>query len=571
MKYPFRPLARSLQPVFFAFSLCCLPAAPASPAGGWAFTDVTATAGLGSAQHGLEFGFFGEPDMMSGGTAAADIDGDGDQDLLVVRGDLHPVALYRNRSDGTFEEAAAELGLAIVGGIPSGAAFADLDGNGAPDLLLGGVNKTEPRLYMNDGTGHFTNATGTSGLGADGRDTFSAAFADIDHDGDLDIFLTHWWRGGGGKGHLWKNLGNGAFQDIGLTAGFAEALRNVDYSFTPNFADIDSDGWPDLLLAADFNTSRTFRNQQDGTFAETTDEAVLTDQNGMGAAVGDYDNDGDLDWFISSIWDPNGVSEGNWGTTGNRLYKNRGDGSFEDVTEASGVRIGYWGWGSCMTDLDNDGHLDIFHVNGFWPLPAAEFYHDPARLFVSNGNGTFTERAAELGLDSTEQGRGIACFDYDRDGDIDLFIQNNTGFGRLFRNDLATGAHHLTVRLRQPGANSAAVGARVYVTTAAGTQMRELAAGNNFLSSNPIEAHFGLGAATAITELKIAWPDGEVETRTGVAIDQALTIVRGQGPPPPPPPGPAVIEVPALGPAGLGLLALGLAALAARRLAARRG
>ena len=135
---------------------------------------------------------------------------------------------------------------------------------------------------------------------------------------------------------------------------------------------------------------------------------MITDENGMGAAVGDYDNDGVLDWFVSSIWDPNGVVEGHWGVTGNRLYHGVDDGTFIDATETAGVRAGYWGWGATWADFDNDGHLDLFHVNGFGRslgyFETREFVADPSRLFMANGDGTFTERSADLGLADTEMG-----------------------------------------------------------------------------------------------------------------------------------------------------------------------
>src|SRR5262249_18364358 len=154
-----------------------------------------------------------------------------------------------------------------------------------------------------------------------------------------------------------------------------------DYSLAPNFADINNDGWPDLLIASDFGTSMVFLNNQDGTFKHVTNPTVITDQYGMGATVGDYNNDGNLDWFVTSIWSSNPDNMHN----GNRLYRGHGDGTFEDVTTQAGVRMGGWGWGATLADLDNDGNLDIFHVNGFPP----DYFTDPSVLFLSNGSGTF--------------------------------------------------------------------------------------------------------------------------------------------------------------------------------------
>jgi hypothetical protein len=511
-----------------------LLAGAASAAGPWHFSEVSLAMGA-STTFAYQFGYFGEPDMMAGGGAGADVDGDGDVDLFVLHGDLGPARLFLNQGNGSFVEGAAQAGLAIVGGIPNGAAFADLNGDGSLDLFLGGVSPdglatTPPRLFFNDGHGHFTEKTAFSGL-TSVRDTWSAAFADYDRDGDLDLALGHWNKVAPGTGHLWRNRGDGRFDDVDVAAGIAPSFAASDKSFTPTWADIDSDGWPDLLIAGDFGTSMVFHNLKNGKFAETT-PASITDENGMGTAVGDYDNDGDLDWFVSAIWDPNGHEDGEfWGITGNRLYRNPGNGAFEDATETAGVRRGYWGWGSCFADFDNDGNLDLFHVNGMpFIATASEFFGDPARFFVSNGDGTFAERSVELGVADTGQGRGIVCADFDRDGDIDIYVTNNGGATKLYRNDGGNARHWLDVSLRGPAPNTSAVGARVYARVGSVTQMRELQAGNNFLSSNPIEAHFGLGDATAVDELRVVWPDGSEETRHGVAADQRLTIAAGEVP-----------------------------------------
>src|SRR5438105_1464094 len=177
------------------------------------------------------------------------------------------------------------------------------------------------------------------------------------------------------------------------------------------------------------------------------------------------------------------------------------------VTEQAGVRRGWWGWGSTFADLDNDGHLVVFLVNG-WNDPTGPFQADLSRCFVSNGDGTFTERGAELGLADTGEGRGVVAFDYDRDGDLDLFIANNRQAPRPYRNDGCDTGHFLSLRLRGRAPNTEAIGGRVYVTAGGQTQMRELRAGSNFESQDPADAHFGLGTATNVDEIRIVWPDG---------------------------------------------------------------
>ena len=508
---------------------CCAYVVPAT-ALAWHFTDVTAEAGL-VYQHGLTESVFSEVHAMAGGVAAGDYDGDGWVDLYAVHGDIGPNLLFHNRGDGTFEEVGASAGVALVGALGSGPTFADVDGDGRLDLLVLGVGGTRPTLFRNQGDGTFKDVTSASRLVTSGND-YSAAFGDYDRDGDLDLFLTHWGSGYPGPVEdLWRNDGDGSFTDVGPAAGIARfvsprAPSGFDYSFTPNFADLDGDGWPDLLVAADFGGSRVFINQRDGTFRDAT-TSVVSDENGMGAAVGDFDNDGDLDWFVSSIWDPNGVAEGNWGISGNRLYRNRGDGTFEDATDAAGVRKGYWGWAATFADLDNDGVLDLFQVNGFGEASieaTSEYHDDPARLFVGNGDGSFSERAAALGLDDKGQGRGVVAFDYDRDGDVDLFIANFGGPPRLFRNDGGNEHAFLTVRLRGRAPNTEAIGARVYLRAGGRTQMREVHAGSNFVSQDPAETHFGLGRLSVADELRIVWPDGRTTVRTRVPVNRMLAI-----------------------------------------------
>jgi hypothetical protein len=519
------------RPLAFVFMALLLRVVPCDAA--WHFTDVTAEAGL-SYQHGyLTEPGFREASAGAGGVAAGDYDGDGRVDLYVVRGTIGPNLLFHNRGDGTFEEVGQAAAVALTGVRSSGPLFADLDGDGRLDLFVGGVDGTPVSVFRNAGDGTFTDVTAASGIVIPpGRDTFGATAADYDRDGDLDLFLTHWVTSffdftNASSFHLWRNDGAGVFTDVTLPAGIVPLGPSDTFdSLTANFADIDGDGWPDLLVTGDFFTTRVYRNNRDGTFAFATDPSVITDGNGMGAAIGDYDGDGDLDWFVSSIWDPNGVAEGNWDTTGNRLYRNRGNGTFEDATDAAGVRVGYWGWGSTFQDLDNDGDLDLFEVNGFGraDIPeTAEFVADPSRLFVNDGAGTFVERAAELGVADTDQGRGVVAFDYDGDGDLDLFVHDSEGPGRLYRNDGGNVLGWLDVSLRGRAPNIEGIGARIRVTANGRTQLREVRAGSNYVSQDPAVAHFGLGTAPTAT-VEVIWLDGTRSVREKVAANQRLVL-----------------------------------------------
>jgi len=499
----------------------------------WQFTDVTTSAGF-TYEHGISTPAFTQVDVerfiVSTGVASGDYDNDGWIDLYVVRGDAGPNLLFRNKGDGTFEETGAAAGLDLTGVISAGPLFADFDGDGDLDLFIGaigGLGVMPPSLFRNLGDGTFEDITPADGIGLL-NNSFSASAGDYDRDGDLDLYIAHWIEGGNsGVGSLFENDGNANFTDVSFTTGL---FGLVDSDFAANFSDINNDDWPDILLAADFGNSRVFINNQNGTFTNTTNPAVITDENGMGAAVGDYDNDGDLDWFVSSIWDPNGISEGNWGVSGNRLYRNLGDGTFEDATDLAGVREGYWGWASSFMDFNNDGHLDIFQVNGF-TLPQGglvlptEYYTDPSRMFVSNGDGTFTEQSTALGVDDGGQGRGIVCFDYDRDGDIDIFVANNNEAPIMYRNDGGNSFNYLDVQLAGQAPNTEAIGAKLYLTVDGVTQMRELRAGTNYASQNPASAHFGIGSATTVDELRVVWPHGHVTTMLDLPAGQQVTVL----------------------------------------------
>lgn len=309
-----------------------------------------------------------------------------------------------------------------------------------------------------------------------------------------------------------------------------EAPQGV-FTFAPRWADLDDDGFPDLAIAGDFGTSRLFWNDGDGTFTEGTLAAgVGTDENGMGAAIGDVDGDGRLDWFVTAIYDPLDTCATlacNWGPSGNRLYLNAGNRTFVDATD-QGVRDGGWGWGAVALDCDHDGDLDLAMTNGvvfdFFPMDDP-FNDDPMKLFRNDG-GSFTEIAAASGLTDTRSGKGLLSLDYDRDGDLDLFVVNNADTPVLYRCE-GTAGHWLQVRLEARGPNRHAIGSRVRVfrTPGAAPMLRELSASSNFLGQDEILAHFGLGNSPSPVHLvEITWPDGSVTRLSDVTVDQHLLV-----------------------------------------------
>ncbi len=528
------------------------PTPPPPPTGGTTirFSDATADSGI-SYRHGYVNPIGGsEPQEFGGGVAAGDYDGDGLEDLFVLRGDIGPNLLYRNLGDNAFRDMALEAGVAYTKSASenyrhSGPAFADMDGDGDLDLFIGGIDYDPSFLFRNNGDGTFTDVTSRSGIDdMASKYTLSAAFGDYDLDGDLDLFLTHWGtpREAGASvdtEHLWRNDtsdGHILFKDVSLAAGIATEIidpdpvgsfhgSGVDYTFTPTFARINEDRYPDLVIAADFKTSRYFVNNTDGTFTNATDPLVIVDRNGMGSALGDYDADGDLDWFVSSIWsvpDENGEQEF---LLGNRLYNND-QGVFADITERAGVHDGGWGWGSCFADFENDGDLDIYHTNGWLQSTGdSSFDMDQSRLFVSAGDGTFSEESSSAGIVDYEVGHGIVCADFDNDGDVDIFQAHldETNAATLWRNDSEAG-NHLRVKLVGEAPNTQAAGARISATIGDTVQIRDIMIGSNFTSQNPTVQIFGLDDATLVDRLEVEWPNGDVTTRTNVQHGQTVTI-----------------------------------------------
>ena len=495
------------------------------------FTEVTASSGISFA-----VAFSHRPDDVhdvphfSGGVASGDYDDDGDIDLFVVRGNVGPNLLYRNLGDNTFEDVAAAAGLANTRSAfqnyrHSGPGFADMDGDGDLDLFIGGVQGDPSFVFRNNGDGSFSDVTSGSGIDRlRSQQNVSSAFGDYDLDGDVDLLLAHWGtpRSNSDPGdteHLWRNDSTREairFVSVSVEVGLSPSIQNLsdlrarqseqDATFAPSFAHLNDDRYPDIVMVADYNRSQVFINNGDGTFTNVTDVDVITDTNGMGNALGDYDDDGDLDWFVTSIWRSILANRPN----GNRLYRNDG-GTFTDVTADAGVADGGWGWATCFVDFENDGDLDLYHTNG-WEFERQEnFYMDASRAFVSHGDGTFTNQASSIGLADEGQGRGVVCADFDNDGDTDIFLwsKDDENGGRLFRNDSA-GNNFVTVKLNGLPPNTQAAGARIRATIGETTRMREIILGSNFISQNPADQIFGLGQATQVDSLVIEWPDGEV-------------------------------------------------------------
>ncbi|MEM8584558.1 MAG: VCBS repeat-containing protein [Bacteroidota bacterium] len=353
--------------------------------------------------------------------AVGDYNLDGLVDVYFETGQSSTNRLYQNIGNGQFIDQTVEAGLEMYDFAGGGCLFVDINDDQYPDLILGGLSGFETKVFLNNKDGTFADWTYESGLNCI-VNVYSITAGDYDLNGTIDLFLTH-WNTNEYETHLWKNNGIGKFVAADEEAGLYNPYPAYsDFSFVANFCDINNDFYPEILVVGDFGTSHVWLNQRDGSFRLDT-ENTFSDENGMGAAIADFDSDGDPDWFVSSIYDYDGVTEGNWGSSGNRMYENVGNGQFEEVSEPLNLRNGSWGWGSSFADIDLNGVLDIVHTNG-WPRGADQFYYDSTRLFLAMENGTYSDFADRLGLVDTLQGRGVSTWDYDNDGDIDILVSN---------------------------------------------------------------------------------------------------------------------------------------------------
>ncbi len=532
--------------------------APSSAAVEPIFRDVALASGIDFVHANGATGSFFYPELMQGGAAFLDYDNDRDLDIYLVQsgplpapGDSPQAAnrLYRNRGDGSFEDATASAGVGDRG-YGSGVAVADYDGDGWVDLYV--TNLGANHLYRNRGDGSFEDATGRTATG-DASYSTSAAFFDYDHDGDLDLYVCNYvdWSTAkerrclgrnGLQGYcspseyrpqadtLYRNDGDGRFTDVSARAGIA-SVRAAGLGVVT--ADFDGDGWTDVYVANDQMANLLWMNRGDGTFV---DEALLRGaalngmgrpEAGMGVIVEDGDSDGDWDLFMVHLS----------GET-NTYYENRG-GDFRDVTDALGlgaVSQPYTGFGVGLHDFDHDGWRDLFIANGkVSPGDTVEFeYAEPNQLLLGLQGGTFRD-AGERGGDALallEVSRATAFGDYDNDGDVDILVANNGGPARLLQNQAGDRGHWLGVEL-VTAAGAPALGTIVEVRFDSRTERRQVQPASSYCTSNDPRAHFGLGTVDEV-ELRVVWPNGAEETRAGVAADQWLRLVAPAEPAAPP-------------------------------------
>ena len=520
-------------------------------------TAITVYGGTGTNKYLLE--------TTGCGVAVFDYDGDGWLDIFVVNGSVlegfprgsAPTAhLYRNRRDGTFEDVTTQAGLS-QSGWGQAACAGDYDNDGHEDLYV--TYWGQNRLFRNRGDGRFEDATARAGLNsARRRWGAGCAFLDYDRDGLLDLFAANYidfeidstpvpesglcrYKGlpvacgppglPGGKNVLYHNTGRGTFEDVSERAGITRARGT--YGLGVSTLDFNDDGWVDLYVANDSNPSALYINNADGTFRDvgvTAGCAYSQDgkpQAGMGVAPGDYDRNGTIDLFKT-----------NFAGDTSTLYANDGKGACEDRTFAAGIGVNtrWLGWGVGFVDLDNDGWLDLFLVNGHvYPevqrLQTEAGYQQRKVVYRNLGNGRFADITAALGppVTTPAAGRGAAFGDLDNDGDIDVVVNNVHAAPDLFRLDAPPGAHWLTLRLIGVTSNRSAIGARVRLFESGSMQTQEVRGGGSYFSQNDRRVHFGLGTAARVERVEVRWPNGLQEQWTTLDVDRITTLTEGGG------------------------------------------
>jgi len=505
-------------------------------------------------------------ETTGGGVAVLDYDGDGRQDIFVVNGarrgetpDQAPLShLYRNNGDGTFADVTAKAGV-VARGWGQAACAGDVDNDGDVDLFVTYYGRLV--LYRNNGDGTFADATAGSGLPATRqRWNTGAAFLDVDKDGHLDLFVSAYvayddaarhppgsrpdcfWKGrpvmcgpqglAGSQNALFRGKGDGTFADVSESAGLLKA--KPAFGFTPLVLDYDNDGWPDVYVSNDSSASLLFHNDRKGGFTEVglrAGVALTADgraQAGMGVAAADYDGDGWLD-IVKTNFDDDTTS----------VYRNLGDGSFEDATIAAGLggNTRFLGWGTGFLDMDRDGWPDLFAVNGH-VYPQADqvggrySYRQRKVLYRNGGAGRFedvSERAGP-GIAAATAARGAAVADLFGTGRQDIVVNNMHAGPSLLHDCGSTDSNHgLALQLIGTRSNRSALGARVTVVAGARRWIDEVRSGGSFGSQNALTLQFGLGARAAVDRIEVAWPSGAREVVATTPADRLVVIREGAG------------------------------------------
>jgi enediyne biosynthesis protein E4 len=544
-------------------------AAQATPA--ISFKDISAASGINVSHiSAAENRYIIE--SMSGGAALFDCDGDGFLDVATVNGSSVDnykkggdpfLTLYR-QLDGAksvtprFENITAAANLQRKGWGMAVTAV-DLDSDGTLDLFATGYGGNA--VYRGKGNCKYEDVTEKTGLLGAGFQT-GAAWADYDRDGDLDLFVAGYvsldlnnlpvfgssqtcsYKGirvqcgprglPGERDFFYRNNGDGTFAEIANTIGVGDAAKY--YGLGVVFADIDNDGWSDLYVANDASPNYLYRNNKNGTFSNVSFETGASysgagvEQGSMGVGVGDYDNDGFFDIFVTNF-------EGEHNT----LYRNMGSKGLSDVSSQSGVgqpSRPLVGWGTSFVDFDNDGWFDLLVANGH-VYPQMEYaksdpmtgFRQPFLLHRNIGNGKFEDISKASGLRELPMysSRGAAFGDLNNDGLIDAVVTNLGEKPLVLMNTTRNQNSRVTISLIQKGRNRESIGSRVTLRTNRRSMIQEVQAGSSYLSQNDPRLHFGLGSGEKIDSAEVRWSDGKIERIGNIQPDSINIVVQGSG------------------------------------------
>jgi Flp pilus assembly protein TadD len=532
------------------------------------------------------------------GVSVGDIDGDGFDDLYVCQPGGLPNRLYRNRGDGTFEDITDSSGVGLLENTAC-AIFADFSNAGRQDLVV--VRAAGPLLFLNQGGGKFRLKPSAFQFANPPQGTFTgAAAADYDRDGWLDIYfcLYSYYQGAdqyqyptpyyaaenGPPNFMLRNNRDGTFRDVTAQSGLNQ--NNTRYSFCCGWGDYNRDGRPDLYVVNDFGRKNLYRNNGDGTFNDVAPQAGVEDVGaGMSVCWLDYDNDGVEDLYVADMWTSAGERISSQEifqnrtvpetralyrkhAMGNSLFRNRGDGTFQDSTARSGAGMGRWSWSSDAWDFDHDGFADLYVVNGmvsgairedlnsfFWrqvvanspstAKPSEDYEqgwtavneliradyswsgYERNVVYANNGDGTFSDVSGAVGLDFLEDGRSFALADFDHDGRQEVFLKSrNAPQLRVLKNVLSELPPSISFRLRGVKSNPDGIGAAVTV----GSQTKMLQAGSGFLAQHSKDVFFGLGPTAERVNASIRWPSGLLQQLHDLPINHRIWVEEGLAP-----------------------------------------
>ncbi|AXC13897.1 ASPIC/UnbV domain protein [Acidisarcina polymorpha] len=496
---------------------------------------------------------------MAPGVCVGDFDGDGWPDFYIVnggdlgvRGSRDSNALYHNNGDGTFTD------LTTKAGVPGtsyglGCVWGDYDNDGHPDLYVSQYG--EDILYHNNGNGTFTDVTVKAGVGATELGTSfhsGATFFDYDRDGLLDLYVGGYVTFGtdspqsciiygittscapsaynGSANALYHNNGDGTFTNVTKESGlFTSNGKNLSVGA----ADYDNDGWPDLFVANDGQSANLYHNERNGSFKDIGLLAGMAVGGqggimaGMCISLGDYDNDGWLDLYISD-----------WQGSSDHLWKNDGKGGFDEMSHEAGITratLDHLSFGGGFLDYDNDGLLDLFIANGH-VFPGIErsfpriHYKQTNTLLHNEGKMGFIDMSSSQGQDwqIPNSGRGAAFADFDNSGNLNILVGNGGAAPSLWRNQGRNGNHFINIKLIGTKSNRDAIGARVRIEVGGVSLIQEVEGGGSYLSQSDLRLHFGLGAAREVQAVQVMWPSGAHQEFNHMTADKFYLIEEGQ-------------------------------------------